>query len=807
MPDIFPAETDLAFAWSVAGDPKFDRSLRGTAAWAFGTGGTPRREITVVPGSLTWTWSVDGSSDELERQELLVGTGIKLSVYDLSAPTERVAIVRYSSVEFEDGLSGVYAGRAEVPIEWFDPAWLERDMLWRIDVEGVERYAFITQDSRDFRVSKDGKRVEFTGLSTGEILKWATVAPANFGTGNQSVTRRFTAPRAAILYTLYGEAQARGAIPMVVADSWNAVQGSDGVPWTTIPELEFNAGGTLYDKLDEWSDLDFEWHMDSQFRWRVATSLGRDLSALVRLYPAQSIEEQVISRSFKELRTSLFVQDGNDGVSLIDDEDAVEEFGVREQYVVFGDTVSEGDRTQNGYALLNLLKNPVVERIVEIDPYAPGRRPFVDFGLGDTVTVMFGTDPFPFRVLAISMRATPGERPRCEVVLEDMIEAARRRRQRLLNAAGGGGGVSTGQSTIFAETNSPVTVSTLSSDICQLTLTSFLSTYGKVGCLLTGTASAPLTLRIELVYGSTVLKTFHHQIARAGLDTAEITWLWTSIPSDQTSLLLRVRTDTGTFAMAAAGDGQLWVEAKGIQGAINLSPDIVVNDDAPGGITDLLTVTETVEHSDLATDEEPTAGELVTDSPYTVVDAVGPSGSGEVWLGVVADSIATEDGSTSSSGSFSSTGTEVTVGNVAGVIHGSWFRFDFPSGVDLTGVTVMDAFVRLTANTTGVTPVRMRLTAADAPDPAVPSNRTDFLTRARTTEYTTWETATVAGTAYRSPTMAPVIQELVDSYGDLESVLIFVEDDSSLLNGNARWRPKDNLLNTPPQLTIYFTPA
>ena len=216
MPDVFPVGGPVDWVWDRSGAPQFERSLRSTAPWEWGTAGTAVRELTIVPGSVDWQWGT-GGTDSMERTELLVGTGLKLSLYYMSDPDERIAIIRYELLEFEEGLSGVYGGKAEVGMEWFDPAWLEQPILWRVDVEGVERSAFITQDNRDFKVSRDGKRVEITGRTTGEVLSWATIAPADFGGPNQSVTRRFTLPRPAILHQLFGEAQARGAIPMVSA--------------------------------------------------------------------------------------------------------------------------------------------------------------------------------------------------------------------------------------------------------------------------------------------------------------------------------------------------------------------------------------------------------------------------------------------------------------------------------------------------------------------------------------------------------------------------------------------------------------
>lgn len=806
MPDIFPAETDVVWDWTASGGtPFFERSFRGAIAWQWGTSGNAQREILVDAGDVAWQWATTGSAEQLDRQELFIGTGMKLSVYRLAEPDERVAIVQYESLAFEEALSSVTGGEAVIAAKYFDPAWAEEDMVWRIDVEGVERSAFLTQDSEDFRVSKDGQRVVIAGRSLAEVLEWATIAPANFGSAGQTITRRFTAPRASVLHTLFQEAQTRGAIPMVSAESWNGVQGSDGFAWTDVPELEFQAGSTLLDRTDEWADLGFEWHMDSRFRWRVANRFGRDLTGLVRLYPAQSIAEQKITRSFKELRTKLFVQDGNEGVSLIGDPAAVDEFGVREQYVVFGDTVTEGDRTANGYALLNLVKSPVVERIVEIDPYAVGRRPFVDFGLGDEVSVMFDRQPVSFRVLAISMKQDQGKHPRCEVVLEDMIEAARRRRRRLLDANGGGGGVGTGQSTVFAETTSSVTIGTSPVDLCVVRLTSFVSTYGKLGWLLNGTASAAQLLTVEIVYGSTVLKTFYHQVPRAGLDTAEITWLWPAIPSGDASLLLRVRTDTGTFALAQPGDGQLWVEAKGIQGFLAGSADIFVNDDVAGAKTaavDLYpSIAEGLAWSDLETDYRPELEDIVEVDLYTVVDSV--SGPTEVVFGTI-PTIAggADDGYIAGASTFNNSATSAIAGDVGGVSHSAFYRFVIP--VDLAGTEIVGAWLSGTANATAAAVASTAIRAVKASNPTTISSFADYGSRTRTTNSRAWDAQPTAGQAVVSADLRVVIQELVDAFGTLDSIVLLQENDGSPTNGRIELRTQEHSPGPKPVLTIQY---
>lgn len=810
MPDIFPVETTVGWDWATSGGspPEFERNLGATVSWGFETTGSPVRELIMTPAPANWSWGVDTSADELAREELFVGTGVKLSVYELANPEERLAIVQYEELSFEDGLSGIYGGKATIGTKYFDPSWLDMEMIWRVDVEGIERGAFITQDAEEFKVSKDGKRITVTGRSPGCLLEWATIAPDQFGGSGESVVRRFTAPRPRILYDLLGEAHARGTIPFVEATDWDGTRGADGFVWNTFPELEFRAGGNMAELTNSWTDLGFEWHMDSRFNWRVAASFGRDLSSLVRLYPVQSLEEQIVTKSFKDLRNAFFVQDGNDGVSYIQDAASIASYMKREQYVVFGDTVTEGDRTANGYALMHLLKNPVTERIIKIDPYAVGRRPWVDFTIGDTVGAMFGGTAYPFRVLAISIISQKGKYPRCEVVLEDMIEASRRRRRRLLGDSGGGGGVSTGQSTVFAENNAPITLGTAPNDICGLTLTSFISTHGKLGWLLNGTASAPQLITVEVVYNGTIIKTFYHQVPRAGLDTAEITWLWPAIPSGEVPLILRVRTDTGTFALAAPGDAQLWVEAKGIQGILTNDLEINVSDDVRGGktlATDLYPasgITETVSFSDLETDYRPEIVDYPVLDLYSVVDSLlDPPLSWGIPMEV---SIANNDGQISGASTFTSAGTTTTAGDIAGVSYSAFYRFVMPA-IDLTGCTITEAWLTGVADTTQAIAATTQLKAALSANPATVANYADYNSRTKTTNSIGWNGTSTAGVSINSPDLRSIIQELVDTYGNLSSILFFQANNSSLANGRFVFRSEEHASSAAMRLTIRYT--
>lgn len=804
-----------AFEYLVEGlnPPLFKKTVPlSTAAWAWNTSGNPSLLKQLPPATADWAWNTISSSD-LVRKELLPGTGVTVQVWDRDYAHEGtleglLAIVDYTSLRFELVHSGVGACKVTLGAQHLDSEWLKRDNVLKFYVEGVHRGSYYIEDVLEIPVSPSEKKsITIVGNDVGSSLDWGTIAPENFGLPGQKVQRFWTnQTRGYILNQLYDEIQSRGTLRHLKKDGWTGLFGSTGEVWSGSQDLEFAAGGSFLKLLEEWTEYGVEWLVTPNFYLQLAPYIGRDLSDTIVLFPLDTVVGQETTSTRRDLRTVIYAEDAGGGVIRTQDLDAIEEWDQREQYVVFKDAVGAGSASASSHALLNLVKDQVVERRLKIDPLVQGRRPFVDFDRGDTVSAAFGTERFGFRVLAIAIAVDENAKVTSEVTLDYILEAQRKRRQRLLNNSGGGG-ASTGQQTAYAETTGTVLVTENPVDICLININAFISTYGKVGWIANGVASTALTLRADLIYEGSILKTFYHQVPEPGVDTGEITWLWSSIPQGEGQLFLRLRTSTGAFTLPAAGDGQLWIEAKGISGSSFGSADIQVTDDAPG-LTNFVGITDTLDISQESLDNPPFATETVNELPIGILDTVGPTGSGEIILGVE-QIVATnpEDGTTSSSGSFANNTTTTTIGNELGVTHGTWWRFDLPTAVDLTGVTVVDAFVSLNAAANSVLPTRVKFTAADAANPGNVTDRADFLDRPRGAVEATWEITVSNGVRYRTPNMSEVIQELIDTHGDLESILIFAEDNSSVVNGYSTWRAKEHPANTPPMLTIQFLQA
>ena len=806
MSTFHPTST-IAWAWDAHADRRITKAMRSSVSWQWTADGFFRR--TINPQNTTgpsWAWTVGTDSDAAPLVELLTGAGVTLKVYDKNDTDELLGVIGYEELAFETQLSGDGSGhikgsKLKLPI---DPVSgrprteiLDDEYVFRVEVEGVERGAFIPTNSEDVTVAEDGTPgYELVGKGPGSILTRAAVAHQNLGQPSEQLQRLFVdASRAGAFLTLLDEAQTRGAVPEVVRDGWDAARDSNGTTWPDLNRLEFDAGGSLHDKLDEWGPISFEWVMTPRFRLKLATEFRRDLTDNVVLHAGYSVLAQSTERDFQSRANRLFAQDGNDGVSVIQDNASIAEGPVKELFVVFSDAVNEGTRTAAATALLASLKDVAVQRSVTVNPFAVGRRPWVDFDLGDVIGVKFDDveAQLPFRVLAIALKATP-DSVRCDVTLEFLLDAERRKRRALMTGTGGGAGGSS-TPTLFA--SSPAVVADVFGvETCLLQFQAFRATYGKVGVDVTGSASTAMVVTVQLVKNSvTVIRSGSQTITGSGWVGISPVWVWPQIDEGIGTLSLRILTSTGTLTVAAEA-AELWIEASGIGGQMTGNPNPIVFD--------------TLAYSPSATDEaiyaDPTwAGGGITEQADSVTYGAPPSDSiGDAPYVLDYSPAATgDDGYTTDLPSFSTGGTFSIVGNLGGVHYTTFYAVPLPPGLDLTGATVAEAYLIGVADqsTSGaLTRVRAQVAAS----PSAPTDSADLASRTLTTASVDWDTSATAGSTYRSPDITAIVQEVIDAYGDLGSMLFVHDDRSSPLDSRLVFRTKDHSTGPPMRLWIRY---
>ena len=789
-----PAET-AAIELTVDGGDPFEHSHAipsGAAALTFGTGGTFVRKIEIPGDPVALAFSTSTGSDQVIVRELLAGAGIELQVWDRADPKgTMLERLEFREQKFEWVLSDTGSIEVTLPRAYLDSVLAEEDHHIVVLVDGIERARFIAEDVVEVPVSEDERQsVKVVGRGVGACLEWGAVAPYDFGGPNQRVKRAWNnSTRAQALHELFAEVQARAVLAEVIVDGWNGVFGSTGAVWPDLVDLEFDAGGSWLDLLQSWTEFGIEWMMTHDLRLQLAPSFGRQLADSVVLYPAHTVKQQELSISRRDIRTILFTQDGAGGVQRISDTPARAEWGDREQYAVFSDALGAGTASANGYLLLDLIKGAVKERRVEIDPNAPGRRPFVDFDLGDVVGVWFGDDVYDFRVLAIAMGADDTGKIRCEVTLEFMLEAQRKRRLRLLNASTAGGGISSGPQTVYA-LGGGFTITPSQLGVLPLQITAFLSTVGKVGFSLIGTASVAQVMTIDVIYATGVLETFRYSLP-AGPNTVEVTWLWAQIPSGTVPMNLRVSVDTGTFTVPDT-KAQFWIEAKSIAGKQAVAPIMFVTQDVPEMA--MIGVIDTAEIPFESPVSMPSDGETVDpfDDPTITESLIDPALLLRAWP------TANGDDGWADASTFTSTGSTARAGNQTAP-SGAFWRF--PVTVDLTGRTIRDAWIQATTNALSAE-VLLEIAAVDAADPAAPTTLAEYNALTLTTANRDWSLVPTVGGVFRSPSIKTVVEELIADYGTVAHIVLLARNDGTTLGRSADFRTLES--GTPAMLMIEF---
>lgn len=792
MTTILPAG-DIAEVWSTAGSSSVTRHPPGVIGYNFNTSGAPGG-IKNPLGNVGWSFGTAGAP---QKVEVLTGAGFEIRVYDRASPnTNPIAVLpRIASVKFEDVLRGV--GSAEVALvtpkgDDIAASVFSKNHVWKVLWEGQERFAFRAEFIEDVTVRADEHHQrKIVGRGVAQDMEGAATYPLGINSQSPISKRTFTnISRASIALQLMNEAQARGAITQVSRNTWTGLIDSNGAAWADVNTLVVEAGTSLLQLIQNYSDITWDWHVDSKFALSLAPKIGRDVSRQVVLHPATAIVEQTITSDRGSLANVVVVEDMNGGVTEQTDAASVAFWGRIEQYAKAVDTIDQSSRANVGYSLLQLWKNERVERRVKVSTKIPGRKPFIDFDIGDTVGVEFtdGTT-LKSRVIAIAMSGSEQAAEECEVTLDFMLE--QRSRNGGANETSGVGS-SDSQQLIFGDNGaSPLTITTSQQIVVTLSVQAFISTYAKVSGFLRGISSVAQRITVDFMFNGAVIRTVTQEFA-AGHNLINPTFVVSSIPAGTNSAWLRVSVSAGTFAIAGF-DAQYWFEGKNLNGGI-------------GGVSPQITVADSISAYQAISDQKVLALQTplaigVADSVnayQTITDSINLDAIYTPVIGVSED-----DGHTSDIPSFSALANYVSVGNDAGQKFSGFYRFSL-GGLNLTGKTITGVFLGGIGdqNDTGALTV---ISASKEGTATAPTSRADYLARVRTTANVNWDTNVTSGVALRSPDLKAIIQELVAAYGaTLTTILILHEDRSSPLNSKMFIRSKDNAAAPTPSLEIRY---
>jgi len=746
---------------------------------------------------------------------LTPGSGFEVRVFDVANPNTLLAYIPNPvSVQFEDVLNDV--GSGQVVVETEDVPWtiFDKDNIWRINWDGIERFAFLGEQVEEQYINDTETHVRtVAGRGLGAWLEKVKVypvvmdqpdTPRNF---NNNPLSGNTA--AGIWKWLLLEAQNRGTATQVTfVNGWDATKDSEGVNWTDVHNMQVPIGPNLLDLLGQLSTaVPFDWHMASRFDLALALSYGANLYDKVRIAPSGSLLTSTTTTDSKDLWTVFLVQDSNNACSDQVDSTAITTYGRREQFASSDTVVDSTGRHDYAYQLLQQYKVLPKQRAATIAGDILGSQPYVDFNLGDIISVEVTTQvPFPgpddiivkARVVGIAMSAGGNDQfptVHAEVTLDFMFG-------KTLEPFNSSPASSTGSQfqIVYADIgNVTRTINTNIQLMINLLVHADSPTWVQVATYLRGQASVAQTMEADIVINGNLIRVLK-QLLQAG----EVTWtpefVIPSLPEGDNTCQLRMKVDTGTFAIAPF-DLQHWYEGYSLAGGI------------PQGDTSI-SVVDSFPYTQVLSDHTPTSVATQTPTgsalrtrtdtitPYHTLTDVDPTLAYPGY--VLTPGAGANDGSSNSSPTFSNSSTTLEAGNDGGVIWGSYMRFVIPApGMPVAGTSIVYARLVLMGDAADNN-ANLIIHAERAASPTAPTSTADYNGRTRTTAGVTWAPGAVAsGTAFTSIDFSSVNQELVNAYGNsITAIQIFVDDNTGPLNGKARWRSQENAANNPPQLVV-----
>jgi hypothetical protein len=753
--------------------------------------GTPRHNRTAPGGIVPVNVTVSGQPT---HTQLLIGAGFEVQIYDILNPSNLLAVVpNPETVQFEDVLSDVGSGQVTVATDDMNPIVFAKDHIWRILWEGREQFAFFAEQIEDDSVETDEiHRRTIAGRGAGQWLDKMKVYPAGMGTGVTTSPRPFNnLPMAAIYSQLLLEGQTRGVGTFISENGWSSTNDSEGIPWTDTNQLQVAAGTSMLELLNEFgAAIPFDWHMDSRFGLTLAKQLGQDRSATVRVQPVGSVESAAVTSDRTSLWDVVLLEDANNGFSEQFDSTAISTWGRRELYASSQTVVDSTGRADLSFQLVQQFKNQNVQRLVQISTSTLGRKPFVDFGVGDIISVEFTDGTITnSRVIAIAMTGGDTVAEEAQVTLDFVLGGSQQQLNTSTSLA------YTGPVMVYADnTGSPFSITTSILPVINLQLVANTQTSVTCDSYIRGQASVALTMEADVVLNGSIIRTMK-QIMQAGEQTFTPTFVIPALPSGTNTAQLRLSVSTGTFAIAS-GDLQHWYQGQGLQGGIPVgATEIDLVDNIVITLPTITTATPILSHPSPVT---------ITPAADTIVQMTVTTTDTELITPGYVESITGtgNDGSNNSSGTFTTTATQLEVGNDGGVIYGFYTLFGIPSPSIPAGATITYARLVGVANATDAN-VQALIRAERSASPTAPTSSSDFLSRTRTTASAVWSTPVTSGVSVTSVDFTNVIQELVTAFGNaITAISVYVEDNSSPVNGKLTIRSFENVSGTPPQLVV-----
>lgn len=193
------------------------------------------------------------------------------------------------------------------------------------------------------------------------------------------------------------DAQGRGVIPYVHT-TWQENKDSAGATWSSNPNVAVDEGNDLLKVLQAFAGAQqATWRMTPEFDLiiRQKTWLAEEDDPTLQFHKehkvvfheggSQLFRER--TRTREDIANYIVGRTSTGGYAIVEDQDSISKFQRREMFVSQGQTSDISVTGQLLGATLESVKDEKNSWRIKVDPDQPGRRVFVDYGVGDWIGV------------------------------------------------------------------------------------------------------------------------------------------------------------------------------------------------------------------------------------------------------------------------------------------------------------------------------------------------------------------------------------------------------------------------------------
>lgn len=395
-------------------------------------------------------------------------SGIEVHLYDTDNSTHLAVLEQAFEIRYGDVLSGVGAGQFSIPlaspfatIEVVDgptimvsatnflaisasdqllssspaaaldkPGMIEGGHIARLRIHNVDVGAFIIE-KLDVPDVLQTRVMTCSGRSLLALFDRATVWPSD--TSNYATMEKAYSAKtfAYIIEDLMTAAAARGVT--LPADDFSPTNDSDGVAFVDSNTVQYKGGTSLLDVILQHADLGIEVTIGPTgiLHYYKSGGAGQDRSATVYFRERQNVLSAGRTEQHANLANAI-LGDGQSILSAQTDATSIATYGRRERLASMGNISNSATLATMTQQTRDQWKNPQSSLRISVEPdtvmpigyqQLEPQSPFIDYGLGDLVTVDLPTDGLleSYRVWGISL-AGDGESLVVEVTLGTLID-------------------------------------------------------------------------------------------------------------------------------------------------------------------------------------------------------------------------------------------------------------------------------------------------------------------------------------------------------------------------------------------------